>query len=127
LRGDGSQIRDFTHVDDAVDATMRALTAERPHPVLNIGGGVQASMTDIIRELGRLTGTRVPVDRQSAQIGDVRRTAGDTSRARECLGWRPRVSLRDGLRSELDWVRERREADVSLLSTDISLIAGRAS
>jgi UDP-glucuronate 4-epimerase len=127
LRGDGSQIRDFTHVDDAVDATMRALTAPRPYPVLNIGGGVQASMTDIIRELGRLTGRRVPVDRQSAQIGDVRRTAGDTSRARECLGWRPRVSLRDGLRSELDWVRERREADVSLLPTDIALIAGRAS
>ena len=83
LRGDGSQIRDFTHVEDAVDATVRALTAERPYPVLNIGGGVQASMTEVIRELGRLTGKRVPVDRQAAQIGDVRRTAGDTSRARD--------------------------------------------
>ena len=131
LRGDGSQVRDFTHVDDAVDATVRALTAERPYPVLNVGGGVQASMTDLIRELGRLTGRRVPVDRQPAQIGDVRRTAGDTSRAWECLGWRPRVSLRDGLRSELDWVRERREADVTArmaaMPTDIALVAGRAS
>jgi nucleoside-diphosphate-sugar epimerase len=127
LRGDGSQIRDFTHVDDAVDATVRALTAARPDPVLNIGGGVQASMTDVIRQLGKLTGGPVPVDRQDAQIGDVRRTAGDTSRARESLGWRPRVSLRDGLRTELDWVRERREADVSAVARDISLIAGRAS
>jgi nucleoside-diphosphate-sugar epimerase len=95
--------------------------------VLNIGGGVQASMTDIIRELGRLTGKRVPVDRQAAQIGDVRRTAGDTGRARDSLGWRPRVSLRDGLRSELDWVRERREAELEVVPTDIALIAGRAS
>ena len=127
LRGDGSQIRDFTHVDDAVDATARALTAERPYPVLNIGGGVQASMSDVIRELGRLTGRRVPVDHQAAQIGDVRRTAGDTSRARQSIGWRPRVSLRDGLRSELDWVRERREAELEVIPTDIALVAGRAS
>jgi nucleoside-diphosphate-sugar epimerase len=127
LRGDGSQIRDFTHVNDAVDATVRALTAERTYPVLNIGGGVQASMTDVIRELGRLTGRRVPVDRQAAQIGDVRRTAGDTSRARESLGWRPRVSFRDGLRSELNWVLERREAELDVVPTDISLVAGRAS
>jgi nucleoside-diphosphate-sugar epimerase len=127
LRGDGSQIRDFTHVDDAVDATARALTAERPYPVLNIGGGVQASMSDVIRELGRLTGRRVPVDHQAAQIGDVRRTAGDTSRARQSIGWRPRVSLRDGLRSELNWVRERREAELEVIPTDIALVAGRAS
>lgn len=127
LRGDGSQVRDFTHVDDAVDATVRALTAERPHPVLNVGGGVQASMTDVIRELSRLTGKPFPVDRRAAQIGDVRRTAGDTTRAREGLGWRPLVPLREGLRSELDWVRERREADVSAIPADITLIAGRAS
>jgi UDP-glucuronate 4-epimerase len=127
LRGDGSQVRDFTHVDDAVDATVRALTAERPYPVLNIGGGEEASMADVIRMLSRMTGKPVPVERQPAQIGDVLRTAGDTSRARECLGWRPRVSLREGLRTELDWVRDRREADVTVLPTDISLIAGRAS
>jgi UDP-glucuronate 4-epimerase len=127
LRGDGSAIRDFTHVDDAVDATVRALTAPDPHPVLNIGGGEEASMADVIRQLSRFTGRPVPVERQPAQIGDVQRTAGDTGRARECLGWRPRVSLREGLRTELDWVRERREAEVTVLPTDISLVAGRAS
>ena len=57
----------------------------------------------------------------------MRRTAGDTSRARQSIGWRPRVSLRDGLRSELDWVRERREAELEVIPTDIALVAGRAS
>jgi nucleoside-diphosphate-sugar epimerase len=127
LRGDGSQVRDFTHVDDAVDATVRALTAPRPQPVLNIGGGEEASMTEVIRLLGKLSGGPVPVERRAVQIGDVRRTAGDTSKARDSLGWRPRVSLREGLRTELDWVRERREDDVTVLPADISLIAGRAS
>ena len=110
-----------------MDATVRALTADRPDPVLNIGGGEEASMTEVIRQLGRLTGGRGPGRAAAVQIGDVRRTAGDTSRARESLGWRPRVSLRDGLRSELDWVRERREADVAVVAADIALIAGRAS
>jgi nucleoside-diphosphate-sugar epimerase len=124
LRGDGSQIRDFTHVDDAVDATVRALSAERPDPVLNVGGGEEASMADVIRALGQMTGAPVPVERHAVQIGDVRRTAGHTGKARASLGWQPRVSLRDGLRTELDWVRERREAAAV---TDIALIAGRAS
>jgi UDP-glucuronate 4-epimerase len=125
LRGDGSQVRDFTHVDDAVDAVVRALTAERPDPVLNIGGGEEASLADVIRQLGLMSGGPVPVERHGTQIGDVRRTAGDTTKARTSLGWKPAVSLRDGLRTELDWVRKRREADVTV--ADIALIAGRAS
>lgn len=125
LRGDGSQVRDFTHVDDAVEAVVRAMTAERPDPVLNIGGGEEASLADVIRQLGLMSGAPVPVERHPVQIGDVRRTAGDTTKARTSIGWRPRVGLRDGLRTELDWVRKRREADVTL--ADISLVAGRAS
>lgn len=127
LRGDGTQVRDFTHVDDAVDAVARALTAERPDPVLNIGGGEQASLLDVIRQLGMMTGAPVPLERHAVQIGDVRRTAGDTGKARASLGWQPTVTLHDGLRTELDWVRERREADVTASVTDISLVAGRAS
>ncbi|HST65455.1 MAG TPA: NAD-dependent epimerase/dehydratase family protein [Mycobacteriales bacterium] len=125
LRGDGTQVRDFTHVDDAVDAVVRALTAQRPDPVLNIGGGEQASLLDVIRRLGQLTGAPVPVERHGVQIGDVRRTSGDTTKARDCLGWEPAVALRDGLRTELEWVQKRREAEVSV--PDIALIAGRAS
>jgi UDP-glucuronate 4-epimerase len=127
LRGDGSQVRDFTHVDDAVEAVVRAMTAERPDPVLNIGGGEEASLADVIRQLGLMAGAPVPVERHAVQIGDVRRTAGDTSKARKSIGWRPRVALRDGLRTELDWVRKRREANVTPVTVDISLLAGKAS
>lgn len=125
LRGDGTQVRDFTHVDDAVEAVVRALTAERPDPVLNIGGGEEASLTDVIRQLGLMSGAPVPVERHGVQIGDVRRTAGDTTRARTTIGWQPKVGLHAGLRTELEWVRKRREADVTV--SDITMVAGRAS
>ena len=62
--------------------------------------------------LGELAGAPVPVERIGASsVGDVapHRRRHD-SKARASLGWRPRVDLRDGLRTELDWVRERREA-----------------
>jgi nucleoside-diphosphate-sugar epimerase len=110
LHGDGSASRDFTHVSDAVDATVRALSADDPGPVLNVGGGQEASMSAVIDLLERLGGEPLPIVAGPAQRGDVRRTGADTTRARRRLGWRPRVRLKAGLRSELDWVRERRAA-----------------
>jgi len=54
-----------------------------------------------------MTGRGVALHRREAQDGDVRRTGAHTRRARETLGWHPQVSLRDGLRSELEWVAGR--------------------
>ena len=108
LFGDGSQSRDFTHVSDAVDATLRAGLAGRPEPIYNVGGGDEATLAGVIAQLESLAGRRVVLDRHDAQAGDVRRTGADTSLARRTLGWRPITSLRDGLRSELDWVMTRR-------------------
>ena len=110
LYGDGSQSRDFTHVADAVDATFRAALADDPAAVYNVGGGQEATLSEIVALLEELSGATAVLDRRSAQAGDVRRTAADTSRALADLGWEPSVGLRDGLRSQLDWVRARRRA-----------------
>ena len=107
LLGDGRQSRDFTHVDDAVDATVRAMHASEPAPLLNVGGGEEASMSSLIETIGAMAGRPVPVVRSGAQAGDVTRTRADTTRARHCLRWRPVVGLTEGLRSELDWVADR--------------------
>ena len=110
LNGDGTQSRDFTYVSDAVDATIRAVMADEPGDVLNVGGGREASMLEIIDLLESLNGSPIPVRRGRPQLGDVRRTGGDTTRARRRLDWSPRVALADGLAAELAWVRERRAA-----------------
>ncbi|MBA3417518.1 MAG: GDP-mannose 4,6-dehydratase [Geodermatophilaceae bacterium] len=116
LNGDGSQSRDFTYVDDAVDATVRALTAAQPARVLNIGGGEEASMNELIELLGSLTGEPIVLRRGGSQIGDVQRTGADTTLARQQLGWEPSVRLADGLRATLDWVFEHRAAGVRVVA-----------
>lgn len=112
LYGDGGQSRDFTHVLDAVDATVRAATAPDVAPVLNIGGGNEATMSRVIEIIESITERPLDLERGPDQAGDVRRTGGDTTLARTQLGWCPAIDLEAGLRSELDWVRARREAPV---------------
>ena len=104
IYGDGSAARDLTHVDDAVDAALRALAAPGPAPVYNVGGGRSASVREIAAALGEIAGRPVPTRPGAAAQGDVRRTSADTALARRDLGWRPRVGLRRGLVSQLDWV-----------------------
>ena len=110
LYGDGQQSRDFTHVADAVDATYRAGLAEDAAAIYNVGGGHEATLADVIATLEELAGREAVLDRRPDQAGDVRRTAAQTTRAQTDLGWVASVGLREGLRSELDWVRARREA-----------------
>jgi len=108
LRGDGAQSRDFTHVADAVDATLRAALAPDPAAIYNVGGGHEATLAEVIGRLEDMAGRTVALERGPAQAGDVRRTAADTTRALADLAWAPTVGLDEGLCSELDWVAARR-------------------
>lgn len=105
--GDGSAARDLTHVDDAVDAALRALAAPTAAAIYNVGGGRPVSLRAIAAALGDIAGRPVPWRAGRAAQGDVRRTSADTALARRDLGWRPSVGLRDGLVSQLSWVLER--------------------
>ncbi len=88
--GDGRQLRAFTFVDDVVDALIRAATAElSPGTVANISGGTVATLMEAIRAVERAAGQPVHLERRESQAGDVRRTDGDITRARELLGWSP--------------------------------------
>ena len=102
--GDGSAIRDLTFVGDVVDATVAAGGADlAPGTVLNVAGGSQVSLADLIRQVEELVGARVVIDQQPAQAGDVARTGGDTRRIREVLGWEPATPLADGLARMAAW------------------------
>jgi UDP-glucuronate 4-epimerase len=107
LNGDGLQSRDFTFVGDAVDATVRAGLAADVPLLLNVGGGEEATMLQVISTIEELAGTSLDIHPAADGQGDVRRTAADTRLARRSLGWAPAISLRDGLSAQLDWVRAR--------------------
>ena len=107
--GDGEQTRDVTFVDDAVDATIAAATADGAASPVNVGGGSQIALNEVLEAIERLTGRELQVERRDAAPGDVRHTSADLSRARDELGYAPRVGLEEGLRREIDWLRGRLE------------------
>ncbi|MEP7106048.1 MAG: NAD-dependent epimerase/dehydratase family protein [Chloroflexota bacterium] len=106
INGDGEQTRDFTYVDDIVDANMAAATAPGTAVVAhayNLGGGTRVSMNEVLEMLFRVAGLRVPVRNVEQQPGDARHTAADTRLAARDLGFEPKVGLEDGLARQLAW------------------------
>jgi UDP-glucuronate 4-epimerase len=100
--GDGRQQRDFTFVDDAVEATIAAGSKGEPGGVYNIAGGNVATMLEVIETLERLTGSEIAIEHLPAVAGDLRRTGAETTAARKQLGFRARVGLEEGLRRQIE-------------------------
>lgn len=104
--GTGGQIRDFTYVDDVVQANISAAVEfTEPGVVLNVAGGSNVSMNEVLSLVADLTGEELNVRRVGAVAGDVFRTGGSTAAIEESLGWRPKTSLADGISRQVDWVR----------------------
>lgn len=102
LRGDGSQQRDWTHVDDIAAGVVAAAGRDlAPGTICNLGSGNPVSLREVLRLTGELAGRPVPVHPVAPVPGDPARTWADTSRAAALLDWQPRVALRDGLADQL--------------------------
>lgn len=119
LFGSGEQVRDFTYVDDVVEANVLAANGCcAPGSVLNVAGGSHTSVNEVIRIFEEHVGEPLQVNRDSAMPGDVRETGGDTTAIRAELGWHPRVGLHEGIARQLDWVAGRvRHTKVEQLAT----------
>ena len=102
LRGDGSQCRDLTHVDDVVAATIAALESPvAAGTVINVGSGRPVALRTVIAEVSRQAGVAVPVTNVPEAPGDPARTAADRGRAADLLGWAPVVELADGIADQI--------------------------
>lgn len=105
--GSGNQIRDFTYVDDVVEANLLAASGDvPPGTILNVAGGSHTSVNEVLDVFAELTGSTLPIEYVEAVAGDVRRTGGDTAAIRSLLGWQPAVSLREGIARQLKWAAE---------------------
>ena len=103
--GDGGQTRDFTFVEDAVLATMAALTRPAPEFAYNVGGGHRVALAEVLDRIERLVGRPIERRHVEPQRGDPRDTAADTALARRDLGYEPRTSLEQGLSRQWEWQR----------------------
>jgi len=105
--GDGEQTRDFTHVENAVQANL--LACEAPNvsgKVFNVGVGGRVSLNEVLRELGKITGKTLEAKYEPPREGDIRDSQADISQAREFLGYSPQVSFEEGLARTFEWYRE---------------------
>jgi UDP-glucose 4-epimerase len=96
--GDGEQSRDFTHVDNVVEANVLAMAApDVAGRTYNIACGERITLNDLVATIGRVLGRTIEPRYAEARPGDVRHSMADTSRARDELGYRVIVRLEEGL------------------------------
>ena len=112
IYGDGEQSRDFTYIENVVDANLKAAETSRGiGKVINIANGNRITLNQLLHELKSLTNKPdVSVDYQESRAGDVKHSLADITRARELLGFEPRVGLRSGLEFTIDWWKNSRFA-----------------
>jgi GDP-L-fucose synthase len=105
LWGDGSPLREFLHVEDVARAVVLAAQEYDDALHLNIGSGDEVSIKDLALMIAELSGFKGEVIWDISRPNGTPRKVLDSSRMRS-LGWTPKISLRDGIRSTIDWYRE---------------------
>lgn len=103
--GDGLQTRDFTYVDDIVDANFLSLERGKAGETYNIGGGNRKILRDIFPLLEKITGKKLHIQWKKSQKGDVFHTFADIQKAKKDLGFSPRTPLEEGLDREWEWIK----------------------
>lgn len=106
LFDDGGQSRDFTFCSDIVEGTLAAALYPGSGEVFNLGGGGRTTLIEAIRIVEEVTDKKARLKTLARQKGDVRHTEAQITRAREKLGFSPRVALLDGLAQEWDWIQK---------------------
>jgi UDP-glucose 4-epimerase len=105
INGDGRQTRDYTYVADVADANLRALTSDMVG-AFNVGTGVETDVNRLFELLRELTGSAQAPVHGPAKPGEQRRSAVDTRRIRDTMGWSPGSDLRAGLEATVRYFRE---------------------
>jgi UDP-glucose 4-epimerase len=102
--GDGEQTRDFTYVENAVQANL--LACEAPNvsgKVFNVGTGGRFSLNQTVELLRKISGKPLEAKYDAPRDGDIRDSQADTSQAHEYLGYKPQVDFEEGLRRTFEW------------------------
>jgi len=109
IYGDGEQTRDFTYIDDIIDGTLKSAETEGiEKEVFNLGSGSNVSVNTIVKQLLKLTDkTDIEPIYTEPKLGDVPHTHADISKARNRLGYNPRVTFESGIRQFIKWYKSR--------------------
>jgi nucleoside-diphosphate-sugar epimerase/spore maturation protein CgeB len=110
IYGDGSQTRSFCYVSDLVDGLLRLMESERAVGMpVNLGNPNELTVAELVERVIALTGSRSRVVQRPLPEDDPRRRKPDIARARELLGWSPKVNLQQGLEATIAWFADSHE------------------
>jgi len=104
--GDGSQTRSFCYVSDLIDGIYRLMMSDYHYPV-NVGNPQEMTIRQFAEEIMRITGTVSQIDFRPLPVDDPKVRQPDIARAKELLGWQPKVSFEDGIRATIDFFRDK--------------------
>jgi UDP-glucose 4-epimerase len=108
IYGDGRQTRDFSHVQNVIDANLAACEAgkEAAGEAFNIACGGRISLLELVDTINVICGKRVKPVHEPARAGDVRDSQADISKAERLLGWKPQVNFKAGIEKAVAWYRQ---------------------
>jgi len=109
IYGDGEQSRDFTYIDNAVEANLLACQSGKVGrgEVINLACGASYSLNELVRLLNEIMGTHIEPVYTDPRPGDVKHSLADIAKAGDLLGYEARVEFKEGLRSTVEWLRQR--------------------
>ena len=98
IYGDGTQLRNFTFIDDVVESNILAFESKVSHAFINIASGVMTSINQLADTMIKLSGLTIKPVYEKAREGDIIKSQADISLASELMGWKPKISLDEGLK-----------------------------
>ena len=104
--GDGSALRDYTYISDTLEGIMACTRQEFGYEVFNLGESQTVSLCRLVELLEAALGCKAVIERHPPQAGDVPVTCADIAKARERLGYNPRVKIEQGIPLFVDWLRQ---------------------
>jgi nucleoside-diphosphate-sugar epimerase len=106
IYGDGEQSRDFTYVDNVVEANLLAARAKQTKgEVINIACGEAITVNAIIDMINKIVGKNVKPTYLASRKGDVKHSLADITQAKKLIGFKPVISFKDGLKKAIEWYR----------------------
>lgn len=109
INGDGSVSRDFTFVQNAVQANLRAIFTDNPaalNQVYNVAVGQRTTLTELFENLRLTAGSDLEAIYGPARKGDIQHSLADISKAKNLLGYDPKIDVKEGLRITFEWYRQ---------------------
>ena len=107
IYGDGTQVRDFTFVEDVVEANIAAgESTVQPGSIYNVAGGTSVDVNTVLKQLSEIAGHELRVRHEGKVSGDVWQTGGATTAIQTDIGWQPKVRLAEGLEAHYAWAQD---------------------